>query len=63
MCWKDKLEYYTTWKTLIIGIVWSFYFLVFSELREATQTILGDGINSNFGALSSNFQTTSWNFF
>lgn len=63
MFWKDKLEYYSVSKRVIIGIIWSFYFVVFSELREALQTVLGDGINSNFGVLSSNFQNTSWSLF
>lgn len=30
--------YYSIWK-VTTGIVWFFYFVVFSELREAAQTI------------------------
>lgn len=36
---EKRMEYYTFWKTVIIGIVWFFYFVVFSELTEDAQTI------------------------
>lgn len=63
MYWKDKLEYYTIWKTVINrnSMVILFYGLFWAN--KSSSEVLADGINLNFRVLISNFETTSWIFF